>query len=302
MTPTRSRMSAALAFRYSAILAAIALTVTAYRMEVKPVFYSSWRLEVFRDCILGVEWFVILWVYTFIRFRSSDSAQIRDSSHTEVFARPNSISIFSSFGISIAIAAGLSMSAAFALDVSDSIFQSRLLPWIVPLIRIQIYGFKAASHMFPCQKEGFDIGCEWYKTLTAFMIANFLVYLPFAFVAVHAYRVSHQVKMFIEARLHQLVRWIAAFCILGLLLRILLCKLFPGVSSILAERNNARALWVALDNATGIMMLLVLATPLYIYRAFGDVRNRYVTTQYVVDFTWLASLYVCSLNLASVYP
>ena len=43
-------------------------------------------------------------------------------------------------------------------------------------------GFAQASRMFPCRAEGFDTGCEWYKTLPTFVAANAAAYLSVAFV------------------------------------------------------------------------------------------------------------------------
>ena len=77
-----------------------------------------------------------------------------------------------SFGLGIALATMLWL----CLEVSDAIFQSRLLPWVLPLIYLQDAGFRAAARLFPCQKEGFDIGCEAYKRLPAFVGANALLY------------------------------------------------------------------------------------------------------------------------------
>ena len=128
------------------------------------------------------------------------------------------------FGLSAIIALVLALSASLALDFSDSIFQSRLLPWTVPLIELQSVGFAQASRMFPCRAEGFDTGCEWYKTLPTFVAANALAYLSIAFVGAYLYRRSTRLKTALERGLHSVVRWGACCAIVGLCLRLFVAK------------------------------------------------------------------------------
>ena len=78
--------------------------------------------------------------------------------------------------LSIALGIALATMLWLGLEASDAIFQSRLLPWVLPLIYSQDVGFRVAARLFPCQKEGFDIGCESYKRLPAFVGANALTY------------------------------------------------------------------------------------------------------------------------------
>jgi hypothetical protein len=101
----------------------------------------------------------------------------------------------------VAIALVLALSASLALDFSDSIFQSRLLPWTVSLIELQSVGFAQASRMFPCRAEGFDTGCEWYKTLPTFVVANAAAYLSVAVLGVYLYRKSERLKTVLRRRL-----------------------------------------------------------------------------------------------------
>jgi len=49
------------------------------------------------------------------------------------------------------------------------------------------------------------------------------------------------------------------------------------------------------------VLLLFLAMPFYIYQSLRVTRSVTETKRYLADFTWMASLYVCSLVLASVY-
>jgi hypothetical protein len=78
--------------------------------------------------------------------------------------------------LSVGLGIGLAVMLWLGLEASDAIFRSRLLPWVVPLIHLQDIGFGVAACLFPCQKEGFDTGCEVYKRLPAFVGANALTY------------------------------------------------------------------------------------------------------------------------------
>jgi hypothetical protein len=80
--------------------------------------------------------------------------------------------------VALSIGTGLTIAVILwlSLDASDAIFQSRLLPWVRTLIYLQDIGFRVASRFFPCQKEGFDTGCEAYKTIPAFVGTNALLY------------------------------------------------------------------------------------------------------------------------------
>ncbi len=80
--------------------------------------------------------------------------------------------------IALSIGTGLTIAIILwlSLDASDAIFQSRLLPWVRPLIYLQDFGFIVASRFFQCQKEGFDTGCESYKTIPTFVGTNALLY------------------------------------------------------------------------------------------------------------------------------
>jgi hypothetical protein len=86
------------------------------------------------------------------------------------------LSMKRSLFLSVTLGAILAVALWFTLEASDEIFQSRLMWWVVPLIRVQEAGFRAASRLFPCQREGFDTGCEAYKKLPVFLGANAIVY------------------------------------------------------------------------------------------------------------------------------
>jgi hypothetical protein len=90
--------------------------------------------------------------------------------------------------LSIILGIALAVMLWLSLDVSDEIFQSRLLPWIPSLIYAQEAGFRVAARLFPCQKEGFDTGCEAYKTIPAFVASNALVYAAIFLPIVHLWQ------------------------------------------------------------------------------------------------------------------
>jgi hypothetical protein len=90
--------------------------------------------------------------------------------------------------LSITIGTGLALLFWFSLEASDAVFQSRLLPWVLPLIYMQDAGFRVAARLFPCQMEGFDTGCEAYKRLPAFVGANALTYSIVLLPMIHSWR------------------------------------------------------------------------------------------------------------------
>lgn len=91
--------------------------------------------------------------------------------------------------ISAMIAVAISLGAAVFLNASDYFFQSRLLPWDLPLIYLQDPGLIAANRLFPCQKEGFDTGCEAYKWAPTILGMNALAYFLFLLPGIHYYRI-----------------------------------------------------------------------------------------------------------------
>lgn len=80
------------------------------------------------------------------------------------------------------------------LTASDEIFQSRLLPWVVPLIYLQEPGIRVESRLFHCQKEGFDTGCEAYKVIPTLIGTNAILYSILAFPLVRLRRLNGRGK------------------------------------------------------------------------------------------------------------
>jgi hypothetical protein len=303
---SRLRLSAALSVRYSLTLAAATLAVALFRLGMNRIFDGyqnpTWYLSLVPVPIFGLEWFILMSGYAILSLRgrapsvTSDTVNLNPSSAR----KPNSTVRL--FGLSAVIAVVLALSAWLALDFSDSVFQSRLLPWTVPLIELQRLGFTRASRLFPAGRKGSILVCEWYKWLPAFVAANAAAYLPVAFIGAYLYRRSARLKTVLQRGLHSVVRWGACSAIVGLCLRLFVAKWWPGASTPLGQGHAGRMLWVAVDGVTGIIVLvLFLAMPFYIYQGLGVTRSVTETRRYLADFTWMASLYGCSLVLASVY-
>jgi len=90
--------------------------------------------------------------------------------------------------VSLSIGLAASLAVYVLLWASDEIFQSRLLPWVVPLIEAQKVGLMLAYHFFSCQKEGFDTGCEPYKVIPSIIAGNALTYSIVLLPVIHLWR------------------------------------------------------------------------------------------------------------------
>lgn len=75
-------------------------------------------------------------------------------------------------------------------------FDHTLIPWFgAGLYQLQRFGFLVASMFFPCQKEGFDVGCESFKVVPTIILTNSFIYALILIPLVHAWRVlKHGLK------------------------------------------------------------------------------------------------------------
>jgi hypothetical protein len=91
---------------------------------------------------------------------------------------------------------GMALSVLFwlSLGASDEIFQTRLLPWIPSLIYVQEPGIRVMSRFFPCQKEGFDTGCEEYKTIPTLLASDAIAYAIVLLPVMHLWRTRRSRK------------------------------------------------------------------------------------------------------------
>jgi hypothetical protein len=169
-----------MAGRYAAVISASALSAAIFRAVVNRIFSTPSDRLLLRSllfaAILGILWFTFAFICVFRTMRNENRLVRQNDSRDRAKGWK---SLVRGFGLSFGIAVVLSLSVWLALELNDEIMQSRMLPWISPLITVQHYGFGAASRLFPCHAEGSDTGCEAHKTVPAFLAANALAYFPF---------------------------------------------------------------------------------------------------------------------------
>ena len=96
--------------------------------------------------------------------------------------------------LSCAIGTSIALFALLSLFLSDYTFQSREVPWAVPLIRFQEAGYRASARAFPCKFEGgWDTGCEMYKTVPLIIATNAILYSALIVSFLHLYRTRRKV-------------------------------------------------------------------------------------------------------------
>lgn len=97
--------------------------------------------------------------------------------------------------ISIAISFALSIIAILVLNayIRDLLFDSSLAPWLGRMLSgMQHLGLVTSSRLFPCRKEGFDIGCESFKVVPTIILTNGFICTLFVIPLVHLGRVLRQ--------------------------------------------------------------------------------------------------------------
>ena len=159
--------------------------------------------------------------------------------------------------IALSIGTGLTIAVILwlSLDASDAIFQSRLLPWVHPLIYLQDVGFTVASHFFPCQKEGFDTGCEAYKIIPAFVGTNVLLYtivsLPVIWFLQMAMSIGYEVRTLPRGvrLLAGTTGCVTGIAFVGLSGTLSLLGLFLILGAVLADRLPFAGRWLIVGSA-----------------------------------------------------
>ena len=205
----------ATATRYAAIIfAAIAgsalLRSLLHRVLATPSD-AQLRGPIILAAILGLFWFAV----GFLVLARSSSSGI-GFPHRRNLSLTGTRTVLTTVALALVIACVVAITAWVALYLNDEIFESRSLPWIAPLITLQEYGFGKASQMFPCQAEGFDTGCEAYKWIPTFLIANSLSYFPFVLLGLFSCRLSDRVRKAVRAGAHAFTRWGVVAVIVGL--------------------------------------------------------------------------------------
>ena len=207
-----------------------------------------------------------------------------------------------SFAFGLAVALILAVSAWLALEVNDDLFYSRSLPWIPSLIWFQEAGFRTVSRLFPCRYEGFDTGCEAYKTLPTFLLANVIAYTPFSLATVFLVRYGESARLFLKQLSSALLRWASIVGVTLLCIRLVLDRLSPNVSSPLAPGGIGRTTWLLLEGTLGpISIAIALSIPFVVYRTICAVWRRKFISERLIDLTYLAVFVLAALILGNQY-
>jgi hypothetical protein len=206
------------------------------------------------------------------------------------------------FGLALAAAVTLAVSALLTLEANDQYFFSRSLPWIPSLVWLQGEGIGTASRLFPCQYEGFDTGCEIYKTLPAVVFSNAIAYLPFSFTTLLLTHYRESARVFLRVLSSALLRWGSLVGIGLLCLRLFLSRLSPGISSPIAPPGFAHSTWILLEWTLGpISVALALCIPFALYGAIYAVWRRQQTLGRLVELTCVAAFVLAAMILGNQY-
>jgi hypothetical protein len=279
--------------------------MTIFRVIVNRIFFAgteNWAGSVVLAIVLGVLWFILTF-FCLLRVIRSNKGNVSAVASNGNAKKVGGFS--AALAISAAIACVMSLTAWLALYWNDVIFFSRLLPWIAPLIRVQDPGFHTASRLFPCQKEGFDTGCEAYKWIPAFLIADLLAYFPFVLGGVLCYRRSSAARTILSGALRS-VRWGAPLVVVGLCTLLVLHELHldtqdslllnPGI----AHRHFGG--WELLNDTTGTVIVIAgFLLPFYFYRVFRKSSGLSVTRCRLSELTALTTVILAALMLGNVY-
>ena len=196
----------------------------------------------------------------------------------------------------------LSISAWAGLYLNDAILESRMLPWIEPLITVQIYGFEKADRLHPCQPEGADKGCESYKWIPTFLAANSLAYFPFALA------VFLSVRAVTGETLSTIARRFALWCLIIASAGLVTLQVMHGLNlatydSLYPHPGVAHwhiGAWEQVNDITGTVTLVAaLLLPFYFYRAFRRARDFAETRSRLKGLTSLTAVMVLALLLGN---
>lgn len=248
----------------------------------------------------GIGWFI----FAFLCLRWAARSKLRRNPNTSATIR--SVHFVRTLWTSATIALVLALCAWFALWLNDEIFYSRLLPWIPALIKIQMAGFITASRLYPCQIEGSSLGCEWYKWIPSFLVANALAYFPFVFIAVACYVNLERGKAALLTLAQRFIRWSVAISIAGLCalqimhyLRFEIWDLQHSPASTWHWQSN---LWSLVKIVTGtIIVICGLLLPFYSYRVLRNSRTWSEPAFRLRELTLLTIVMLSAMSLGNVY-
>lgn len=295
----------ATAARYAAIVfAAIAgsalLRLLLHRVLAMPSDVQL-RGPIILASVLGLFWFALGFL---VLARASSSGvgfpQERNPSPT------GTRTVLRTITLALFIACVIAITAWVGLYLNDEIFESRSLPWIAPLITVQRYGFGKASQMFPCQAEGFDTGCEAYKWIPTFLIANSLCYFPFVLLGLFSSQLSDTFRKTVRAGAHAFARCSVVAITVGLVV----LQVMHGLNLVTNDSLYPHpgighwhfGAWEQVSDITGTLITLAgLALPFYFYRAIRRANGLPEARTRLAQATSLAATLLAALILGDVY-
>ena len=297
------REAVRLAARCSSAVAGTVIVAGLFRAALNRVFAIEspqfWLGRTIASCLaVRIFWFALTLAFgalgtipKTVSFQSARSTKRNYIRHSAV-----------SFALALAVAFVLAVSAWLALEVNDAYFYSRSLPWIPSLIWLQNAGFRTASRLFPCQYEGFDTGCEAYKTFPVFLLSNVIAYVPFSFVTVFLTRYWEWARSFLKALSRAFLRWGSIVGAALLCVRLVLDRLSPGISSPIAAEGVGHTTWILLEWIVGpISVAFALSIPFVIYGAICALWRREQISERLVDLTRVAAFVLAALTLGNQY-
>jgi len=291
------------AFCFAALLFGVGLGAVGIRFAFDLAFASRgdhrYLGSVVFNAIVALTWFLSCFFFL-SRFRSKTFQRQQESDRNLWSAAVHTIAS------AICISAVLSICLWGAVSLSDEIFESRLLPWISPLITFQSYGIGKASGLFPCRMEDSDLGCEAYKFIPTMLGANVLMYFPFILSGAFAYRRSNRIRGLMVPGANLAVRVMPMSVAVGLVALLLMHdlgldthhSLYPGEGF----GHWHFGLWELVDDATGTLIVIAgMLFPFYSYRACRCSDSREGTKNRTLDLTVLVMALLLALMLGNIY-
>jgi hypothetical protein len=251
--------------------------------------------------ILGLLWFGLAFL-VLLRARPSDDASRQRQNPSSSSRR----AVGRTIARAIAIACVLAISGSTALDLNDEILESRDLPWIAPLITVQKYGFLTMNRMFPCQREGSDLGCEAYKWIPTFIAANTLAYFPFVLITLYSLQRWKAVRKTMLAAAHFFAHWCLLAAGTGLVALQVMAGLNLATHDSLFPNPGAGhwhfGAWEQINDITGTLITIAgLALPFYFYRVIRRGQGLDGVRITLTEATSLSATMLVALMLGDVY-
>jgi hypothetical protein len=293
------REAVKVAAQFSSVIAGTVIAASSFRAALDRIFavesHRFWLGPVILSLIAGILWFLLMLAFGVL---GTIPKPVSVSCTKEQRGRYFGVS----FALGLAVALILAVSACLALEANDDLFYSRSLPWIPSLIWIQEAGFRTASRLFPCRYEGFDTGCEAYKTLPAFLLANVIAYVPFSLATVFLIRYWESARSFLKPLSSPVLRWGSAIGVALLCIRLVLYRFSPDVSSPIAPSGVGRTAWLLLEWTLGpVSIAVALSIPFVFYGAICAVWRRKYISERLVVLTHLAVFVLAALILGNQY-